>query len=97
MNLDELLIDIQRRGRFNGMAIQTGKDIRSGMRGAFGRNERKNEMRGIACPKRQVASSAESAPLPSAKYLGKPLACSGPKPNGDGYKRDRITGIITRC
>lgn len=97
MNLHALLAEIAFKGHLNRMAIQTGKDIRAGKRGATGRNERKSEVRGIACPKRKYASSHDAPPLPVIKTIGTPLKCSGPKPDGDGYRRDKYTGVITRC
>ena len=59
MNLENLLLEIAFKGSLNRKAIQVGKDIRAGKRGASGRNQRKWEMRGIACIMPQYASAHE--------------------------------------
>lgn len=87
---------IRRLGRQNLDAIKTHHDIKAGKRGISGPHQKKTEIRGIACPKRKVVRYQEPPPLPRIRVVGRPLACTGPKPTGDGYKRDRITGVITR-
>lgn len=97
MNLNNLLEEIKIKGMQNRSAIQSHRDHTAGKRGATGHNSRKHGLQGIAFPCPQKASGLSAPPLPFIRVIGKPLACTGPKPDGDGYKRDKITGVITRC
>lgn len=97
MDLNNLLAEIKNRGAQNLAAIETHKSIKAGKRGATGLQSRKFEARGVCRHIPRKVSAAEPAPLPRIRVVGKPLACTGPKPDGDGYKRDRITAVITRC
>lgn len=89
----DILEDIQRRGESNLAAIKTHHDIQSGKRGSFANNGKKNEARGCVGPKRKKVKAHEIPVLPKSKTIGKPIITDGTK----GYKRDRITGSITRC
>jgi len=95
--LDSVLQEIKTKGQQNLAAIVVHKSIKAGKRGATGLQSRKFEARGVCRPMPRKVSAAEPTPLPRIRITGKPLACTGPKPDGDGYKRDRITAVITRC
>ncbi len=93
MNTD-ILEDIKRRGASNRDAIKTHHDYQAGKRGAFANNGRRSEARGCVGPKRKKAKAHEMPFLPQAKKVrGTPIITDGTK----GYKRDHITGQITRC
>lgn len=98
MSLDYILDEIKRKGAANREAIEVHRSIVAGKRGATGLfGKGKKTMQGICRPIRRSISAAEPLPLPNIGTVGTPLRCTGPKPNGDGYRRDRITGVITRA
>jgi len=84
---------IKQRGRQNADAIKAHHDHQAGINGAFANIGRKSGLQGLACPKRKKIKAAEVRPLPNFKVRGTPIVTDGTK----GYKRDRITGVITKC
>lgn len=90
---DYILNEIKLRGAQNLAAIKAHHESKAGARGAVGLNGRKSEMRGIARPVKRKIKAHPIKALRPAKFVGKPMKCDGT----DGYKRDRITGVITKC
>jgi hypothetical protein len=92
--MNDILDEIKRRGKSNAEAIKTHHDFQAGIRGAFGRNKTKSEIRGLACPHPpQARRSSVSLRLPNIKIEGRPLKCN----RKDGYERNPTTGQIRRC
>lgn len=100
MNItDSILQFIQQRGKANREAIIAHRSVEAGKKGIRMAQPvtRKSGTQGMCGPRPRFASNRGPERLPYFKVSGTPLACTGPKPDGDGYKRDRITGVITKC